>query len=102
MKLSPTLLETLSETLSTRKPRLFWMKESTKFGGKVEDKARGKMRNNVHSPLVSIAILLAAIIRLEASPAFTVLPSGHEGFDVYADGVLVAPIRLSANGAIVA
>src|ERR1041384_3133534 len=27
---------------------------------------------------------------------------GHEGFDVYADGVLAAPVRLAANGAIVA
>ena len=32
----------------------------------------------------------------------TVQPAGNQGFDVYADGVLVAPIRLAANGAIVA
>jgi hypothetical protein len=32
----------------------------------------------------------------------TVQPAGNQGFDVYTDGVLVAPIRLAANGAIVA
>ena len=32
----------------------------------------------------------------------TVQPAGNQGFDVYADGVLVAPVRLAANGAIVA
>jgi hypothetical protein len=32
----------------------------------------------------------------------TLQPVGHEGFDVYADGVLAAPIRLAANGAMVA
>lgn len=32
----------------------------------------------------------------------TVTASGHDGFDVFADGVLAAPIRLAANGAIVA
>jgi hypothetical protein len=39
---------------------------------------------------------------LRAAPVITVAPSGHDGFDVYADGVLAAPIRLAANGAIVA
>jgi len=38
----------------------------------------------------------------QANPVLTVQPAGNEGFDVYADGVLVAPIRLAANGAIVA
>lgn len=37
-----------------------------------------------------------------ANPTLTLQPNGNEGFDVYADGVLVAPIRLAANGAIVA
>ena len=32
----------------------------------------------------------------------TVQPAGNQGFDVYANGVLVAPIRLAANGVIVA
>jgi hypothetical protein len=39
---------------------------------------------------------------LHAAPVLTVTPSGHDGFDVYADGVLAAPVRLAANGAIVA
>jgi len=36
------------------------------------------------------------------SAQLVVQPAGNAGFDVYADGVLVAPIRLAANGAIVA
>jgi hypothetical protein len=32
----------------------------------------------------------------------SVQPAGNQGFDVSIDGVLVAPIRLAANGAIVA
>jgi hypothetical protein len=32
----------------------------------------------------------------------TVQPAGNLGFDLYANGGLVAPIRLAANGAIVA
>jgi len=45
---------------------------------------------------------MAAMIRIHAAPVFTVLPAGDEGFDVYADGILAAPIQLAANGAIVA
>ena len=52
--------------------------------------------------LVWPLLLLATILHVQASPVFTVLPSGHKGFDVYADGVLAAPIRLAANDAIVA
>ncbi|HEY5913174.1 MAG TPA: hypothetical protein VJA21_21495 [Verrucomicrobiae bacterium] len=37
-----------------------------------------------------------------ANPVLTVAAVGSQGFDVRADGVLVAPIRLAANGAIVA
>jgi hypothetical protein len=44
--------------------------------------------------------LVAAV--LDAAPVVTVAASGHDGFDVFADGVLAAPIRLAANGAIVA
>jgi hypothetical protein len=33
---------------------------------------------------------------------FRVQPAGNRGFDVYANGVLLAPIRLAANGVIVA
>jgi len=39
---------------------------------------------------------------LQAAPVITVFPSGHVGFDVYADGVLAAPVRLAANDAIIA
>src|SRR5438552_1060416 len=48
------------------------------------------------------SVRLAAILRVQAVPVFTVQPVGHEGFDVYADGVLAAPVRLAAHGAIVA
>jgi hypothetical protein len=60
------------------------------------------MKINFLSQWIGGILLLAAIIRIQAAPAFTVSASGHEGFNVYADGVLVAPIRLAANGAIVA
>ena len=46
-------------------------------------------------------LLLTAAV-LHAAPVVTVAASGHDGFDVFADGVLAAPIRLAANGAIVA
>jgi len=50
-----------------------------------------------------LALLLAAAIPAgAATPVFTVQPAGNQGFDVSADGVLVAPIRLAANAAIVA
>ncbi len=39
---------------------------------------------------------------MAAAQVVTVTASGHDGFDVFADGVLAAPIRLAANGAIVA
>jgi hypothetical protein len=42
------------------------------------------------------------MIRIPAAPSFTVQANGNQGFDVFADGVLVAPIRLAANGALVA
>ncbi len=48
------------------------------------------------------AIFLGTIALQAASPVFTVQPASNQGFDVFADGVLVAPIWLAANGAIVA
>jgi hypothetical protein len=50
----------------------------------------------------SALLLFATLNALHGSPVITALPAGNQGFDVYADGVLVAPIRLAANGAIVA
>lgn len=48
-------------------------------------------------------LLLAGDVSLPgATPVFTVQPALNQGFDVLADGVLVAPIRLAANGAILA
>src|ERR1039458_7442488 len=44
---------------------------------------------------------LLALVQAQGGP-ITVQPAGNQGFDVYANGVLVAPIRLAANGAIVA
>ena len=53
--------------------------------------------------VVSVVLCLqAASLSLLAAPAFTVNASGHDGFDVYADGALAAPVRFAANGAIVA
>lgn len=37
-----------------------------------------------------------------AAPVYTLQTVGNLGFDVYADGMLVAPIRLAANGALLA
>src|SRR2546425_244749 len=51
--------------------------------------------------LLFVGLMFAAVGRA-ASAQFTVQPAGNAGVDVYADGVLVAPIRLAANGAIVA
>ena len=42
------------------------------------------------------------LVQARATPVITLQPAANLGFDVYADGVLVAPIRLAANGAIVA
>ncbi len=42
------------------------------------------------------------MIQAYAAPVFTVVPAGNAGFDVSADGVLAAPIRLAVNGAILA
>jgi len=43
-----------------------------------------------------------ALARAYATPVITLQPAGNQGFDVYADGVLVAPVRLASNGALVA
>ncbi|MGO8698724.1 MAG: hypothetical protein ACLQVY_13505 [Limisphaerales bacterium] len=48
-----------------------------------------------------LALALTALAQARAG-SITVQPAGNQGFDVYANGALVAPIRLAANGAIVA
>src|SRR5215471_5292556 len=48
------------------------------------------------------ACCLLAASCVQAIPVITIQPAGNQGFDVYADGILVAPVRLAANGAIVA
>src|ERR1035437_4337653 len=48
-----------------------------------------------------LVLSLLALIQAQGGQ-ITVQPAGNQGFDVYANGVLVAPIRLAANGAIVA
>ena len=45
-------------------------------------------------------LLLAVFMPAHAGPVFSVQSAGGAGFDVLADGVLVAPIRLAADGAI--
>jgi hypothetical protein len=44
---------------------------------------------------------LLALVQAQGAQ-ITFQPAGNLGFDAYADGALVAPIRLAANGAIVA
>jgi hypothetical protein len=46
--------------------------------------------------LACLVGFLSLATALRATPVFTVAPSGHDGFDVYADGVLAAPMRLAA------
>ena len=50
---------------------------------------------------VWLALALTVVAHAQAGP-ITVQPAGNQGFDVYANGALVAPIRLAANGAILA
>ncbi len=45
-------------------------------------------------------MLLCLVLEGRGAPVFTIQPSGNEGFDVLADGNLIAPIRLAAEGAI--
>ena len=40
------------------------------------------------------------VLKAHAGPVFTIQPVGDEGFDVLADGTLVAPIRLACESAI--
>src|SRR5690349_3940835 len=47
-------------------------------------------------------LVLATLFRANAAPNFTAAPAGNQGFDVFADGVLKASIRLAAGGAILA
>jgi hypothetical protein len=48
-------------------------------------------------------VILALLTLVQAQGGqITVQPAGGQGLDVYADGVLVAPIRLAANGVIMA
>lgn len=47
-------------------------------------------------------LALSCSISTYAAPLLTLQPFGNEGFDVYADGILVAPVRLAAAGAILA
>lgn len=50
-----------------------------------------------------LILTLTSLLGFHAPAAtLTVQPAGNEGFDVFADGVRVAPIRLAVNGAIVA
>src|SRR5437660_271755 len=63
---------------------------------------RSRDRNVLSAFAPGVALLLLATFRLNAAPTFIVQSVGNQGFDVFADGVLIAPIRLAANGAIVA
>ncbi len=56
----------------------------------------------MHSAISAVCLSFVWLVPARATPVFTVAASGHDGFDVYADGVLAAPIRLAAHGAIVA
>ena len=52
--------------------------------------------------LVWIVLLAASLIRAQAGPVFTIRPVGNEGFDVLADGIVIAPVRLASESAILA
>ena len=49
-----------------------------------------------------VVVAFVPFCSLAGSPSLSFVPVGGQGFDVLADGVVVAPIRLAANGAIVA
>src|SRR6266566_1357858 len=51
---------------------------------------------------ILFCVTIALEVQIFAAPTFTVQPVANVGFDVFADGVLAAPIRLDANGAILA
>jgi len=52
---------------------------------------------------LGLLLLVTAIARGQGSnPVLTLRPAGNTGFDVLADGTVVAPIRLAANGALLA
>lgn len=44
--------------------------------------------------------VLGVVVSARGSPRFTIQAAGNEGFDVLADGVVVAPIRLACESAI--
>ena len=52
--------------------------------------------------LIGFVVTLAACSAPASAASLTVKPAGHEGCDVFAGQRLVAPLRLSTNGAIVA
>jgi len=60
------------------------------------------MESSRTKALLAGAALAFGVAYAHAAPMVTVQPAGHAGFDVYANGVLVAPVRLAANGALVA
>ena len=53
-------------------------------------------------PLGSFALLLALSLPVHGATVFSVRPAGQDGFDVFANDTLVAPVRLAATGAILA
>jgi len=50
--------------------------------------------------LAGLGLLFGAMLHANGGPTFTVQPAGNEGFDIMADGTLVAPVRLAAESAI--
>src|SRR6266853_1194704 len=50
--------------------------------------------------LAWLSLLMALVLQVNGSPLFTLRPVGNAGFDVLADGNVIAPIRLAAEGAI--
>ncbi len=51
---------------------------------------------------LGLCLSLAVAVESTAAPVFTVQSAGNLGFDVLADGALVAPIRFAAGGALTA
>jgi len=63
----------------------------------------GCQLKNDANPFVAgwLGLMIVALVQAHGTTV-TIQSAGNLGFDVYADGVLAAPIRLAANGAIVA
>ncbi len=59
-----------------------------------------ELRRLLLPPFGWLSLLMVLVWEANAGPVFTLRPSGNEGFDILADGTVIAPIRLAAESAI--